>query len=147
MLEESFGDRLRKIRKKMSMSQDKLACMVGVVTKTLQRWEYGEATPRVDDIAKLCEALHITETELLNGPRNDTWELKLVFRRGATAKGGTIDMSGNTVSSELVIGDNAMSVELGAPFALWEDDAKFEGLIEQLRAKRMAGLKAHKESW
>ena len=147
MITEGFGDRLRKIRKKMSLRQDELADMLGVVTKTLQRWEYGETAPRATDIAKLCEALNVTETELLNGPSNDTWELKLVFRKEGDNKGGTIDMSGNTITSALTIGDKAMSVELGAPFELWADDDKFDDLIKQLRAKRAAGLKAHKEGW
>ena len=147
MIEENFGDRLRKIRKKKVLRQDELAAMVGVATKTLQRWEYGETTPRADDIAKLCEVLHVTESELLNGPNDGSWELKLIFRKGGENKGGIIDMSGNTISATLSIGDNAMSVELGASFEIWEDDAKFEDLIGQLRAKRTAGLKVRKEGW
>ena len=79
MPEENFGDKLRNIRKKMSLRQDELANMVGVVTKTLQRWEYGETTPRADDIAKLCEALYVTESELLNGTSDETRELKLIL--------------------------------------------------------------------
>ena len=147
MSEESFGDRLRRLRKKMSIKQDELANKIGVVTKTLQRWEYGETEPRADEITKLAAALNVSEAELLSAPTNDTWELKLVFRKGIEGKGGTIDMSGNKISAALVIEDNAMSVELGAPFDHWEDEAKFEDLIEQLRAKRITGLKAHKEGW
>ena len=60
---------------------------------------------------------------------------------------GTIDLTGKTVNSSLEMSDSGMGLTLSASYDLWEDDAKFENLIEQLRAKRYAGLKLRKESW
>ena len=139
---------LKDLRKRARLSQEKLADIMDVHLNTIWAWENNnERGPNPQQLIKLCEALNVTETELLNGPSNETWELKLIFRKEKETEGGVIDMSGNTISAALAIGDHAMSVELGAPFEIWEDDAKFEGLIEQLRAKRAAGLKARKEGW
>ena len=139
---------LRALRKRAGLSQMKLAEFLNVHLNTVWAWENNKNDgPNSQQLIKICELLHVTETELLNGPRDDTWELKLVFRKETELGGETMDMSGNTVSAVLVIGDGAMRIELGAPFALWKNEAKFEALIEQLRAKRMAGLKVYKESW
>ena len=40
-----------------------------------------------------------------------------------------------------------MGLTLSASYDLWEDDAKFENLLEQIRHKRAVGLKIRREEW
>ena len=125
---------------------NKLSEMIGVQLNTVWRWESERASPSVDMAKALSKILGISESELLNGPDSRTWELKLVVNKGKK-EGGILDMTGATSAATLEIGDFSMGITLSAPFALWEDDAKFEELVEQLRRKRRTGLKTRREDW
>ena len=125
---------------------NKLSEMIGVQLNTVWRWESERASPSVDMAKALSKILGISESELLNGPDSRTWELKLVVNKGKK-EGGILDMTGATSAATLEIGDFSMGITLSAPFALWEDDAKFEELVEQLRRKRRIGLKTRREDW
>ena len=56
-------------------------------------------------------------------------------------------MTTSKSSAVLNVSDDAMAITLSAGYELWEDDAKFEELIEDLRRKRTIGLKTRKEDW
>ena len=142
-----LAGRIRELRKKAGLKQDELAEAIGVHLITISRWENGGDVPKTLKLQRLASALHVTEAELLNGPGEMNWELKLIFREEGEVKGGTIDMSGSTITTALTVGDAAISLELGGPIELWEDDAKFELFIDQLRKRRAAGLKMRKEGW
>ena len=66
--EDGFAQRLRKLRESEGLSQEKLAELAKVSAMTVRRWEWGLRVPRFEEIRRLAETLHITETELLNGP-------------------------------------------------------------------------------
>lgn len=136
---------IKQWRKQIGLTQEKLADLVNVHLNTLSRWELGQREPRASEIAKLCEVLGVSEAELLRGPAEDVWELRLVFDKEGK---GVMDLTqGATSSATLEIGDNGMGITLSGAFPLWEDDEKFEDLISQLRKKRATGLKARKEGW
>lgn len=137
---------LKYYREKAGLSMNKLSEMIGVQLNTVWRWESERASPSVDMAKALSKILGISESELLNGPDSRTWELKLVVNKGKK-EGGILDMTGATSAATLEIGDFSMGITLSAPFALWEDDAKFEELVEQLRRKRRTGLKTRREDW
>ena len=137
---------LKYYREKAGLSMNKLSEMIGVQLNTVWRWESERASPSVDMAKALSKILGISESELLNGPDSRTWELKLVVNKGKK-EGGILDMTGATSAATLEIGDFSMGITLSAPFALWEDDAKFEELVEQLRRKRRIGLKTRREDW
>ena len=63
---QSFQGRLRRLREKERLSQAELARLVGVKTHTVWRWEAGERTPHLKEMARIAAALHVTEAELLN---------------------------------------------------------------------------------
>lgn len=137
--------RLKELRTKLGLSQFALSEKVGVHENTVRRWESGQREPRASEIAKLCEVLGVSEAELLRGPAEDVWELRVVFDKEGK---GVMDLThGATSSATLEIGDNGMGITLSGAFPLWEDDEKFEDLISQLRKKRATGLKARKEGW
>lgn len=136
---------IRELRKKARLNQAELAYLLGVHETTIRRWERGNGEPALSEIAKLCEVLGVSEAELLRGPAEDVWELRLVFDKEGK---GVMDLThGATSSATLEIGDNGMGITLSGAFPLWEDDEKFEDLISQLRKKRATGLKARKEGW
>lgn len=127
------------------MTQVQLSEAVKCSVDSIRRWESGQREPRASEITKLCEVLGVSEAELLRGPAEDVWELRLVFDQEGK---GVMDLTqGATSSATLEIGDNGMGITLSGAFPLWEDDEKFEDLISQLRKKRETGLKARKEGW
>ena len=133
---------IKQFRKKAGLTQPELAQLLGVSFSTLRRWEAYGGQPRADELRKLCEVLGCSESDLLNGPTRENWELKILMK-----KEGVIDMTEKKSSAVLNIGDDAMAITLSAGYELWEDDTKFEELIEQLRRKRAVGLKTRKEDW
>lgn len=138
---------IKELRKRQGITQEELSARIGVHENTIRLWEKGMREPRSSDIAKLCEVLGCTESELLNGPDTQNWELKLVIAKTGNKEGDTLDMTGQKSTATLNIGDDAMAITLSAGYALWESDASFEELIEQLRRKRAIGLKTRKEDW
>ena len=138
---------LKYYRKKAGLSQKDLADDVGIQENTVWRWENERAVPSVTAIKQLVEILHCTESELLNGPAMQEWELRMVVNKTGEKEGGTVNMTGTSSTATLSIGDNAMAITLSADYTLWEDDAKFEALMEDLRRKRQLGLKTRHEGW
>ena len=135
---------IKQLRKAIGITQEELSERIGVHENTIRLWEKGMREPRSSDIQKLCEGLGCTESELLNGQSPDSWELRvLVNKKGVE----TVDMTTSKSNAVLNIADEAMAITLSAGYELWEDDAKFEELIEQLRRKRAIGLKTRKEDW
>ena len=137
-----ISNRIRELRKSKGLNQYELAEAVGISVDTVRRWESNKQVPRADELHNLSYVLGVTVEELLNGPAQDSWELKILMR-----KEGVIDMTEKKSSAVLNIGDDAMAITLSAGYELWEDDTKFEELIEQLRRKRAVGLKTRKEDW
>ena len=133
---------LAKIRKEKGLTQLDLTELSGVGSNSIARYERNEMKPSIETAEILAKALNVTVDELLNGSVSDNWELKILIK-----KEGTVDMSGEKSSAVLNIGYNAMAITLSAGYELWEDDAKFEALIEDLRKKRATGLRTRKESW
>ena len=145
----NIGDSIRFFRKKAGLTQPELAKLSGVSFSTLRRWEVYGASPRIEEIKQLCEVLHCTKEELLNGPEiKKDWELRLLTPKEAISMSlSTIDLTGKATSASLEMSDSGMGLTISAGYDVWEDDAKFEDLISQLRKKRAAGLKLRKEDW
>lgn len=136
------------LRRKAGLTQAALAEKAGVGVNTIARYERGEMEPSLKIAHIIAQILGCTEDELLNGPENQKWEIRLVISKtGSESKGDTLDMSGNATSAVLNLSDNAMAITLSAGYDLWEDDAQFEAIIEDLRRKRLNGLKMRKEGW
>ena len=66
---------IKHYRKKRQLTQAELAKECNLSAKTISRYETGEREPRVSDIVRLCEALNVTETELLNGPAQEGFKV------------------------------------------------------------------------
>jgi transcriptional regulator with XRE-family HTH domain len=62
---ETFGQRLRRLRKEKGYTQDRLARKMGILPKQISTYELGTFTPSLTTLEWLCEALDVTATELL----------------------------------------------------------------------------------
>ena len=66
---------LKYYREKSGFSMEELSNIVEVRLNTIWRWENDKASPSVEIIGKIANALHVTVDELLNGPRDGKIEL------------------------------------------------------------------------
>ena len=89
-----LSQKLQELRKREGFSQSKLADLVGVSFMTIRRWESGEVIPRLDEIKRLADVLHITVDELLNDSNNDKVELVISWN-WEDMKKGEMNMADN----------------------------------------------------
>jgi transcriptional regulator with XRE-family HTH domain len=61
----TIGDRIMIARKRNDYSQEQLAALVGVSSKTVMRWENDRNEPGPTPCLKLAQALHVTRTWLI----------------------------------------------------------------------------------
>jgi len=66
-MKTSIGDRMRAARENKELDQSTLADKLGVVTRTLQRWEKGEQVPDGVSITKVARTTGVQPTWLLTG--------------------------------------------------------------------------------
>jgi len=52
-----FSEQLRYFRERAGFTQEQLAPQIGVVTRTVSRWETGQITPKVRELQALAEIL------------------------------------------------------------------------------------------
>lgn len=64
-MRETFGVRLKKLRKQKGMSQSELAQKVGVWQTLISRYEREEVAPTTSTLEWICKALGVSATELL----------------------------------------------------------------------------------
>ena len=62
-----FGNRLRKARSSVKLTQKQLAESIGVKQKQYQHWERGRAEPSIDNIQRLAFVLGVNIEWLLDG--------------------------------------------------------------------------------
>lgn len=65
------GKFISKKRKELNMTQEQLAEKLGVSNKTISKWETGKCMPDYAIVKNLCEELHITIAELMDGEEAD----------------------------------------------------------------------------
>ena len=93
---DSFGSRLKALRKKAGLSQTQLAEKIGVSLLTLFRWEKNERQPRISEIKALAKALGVPENDLLNDPppeHSGEWTIHINVADKFTKE--EIDLNGN----------------------------------------------------
>jgi DNA adenine methylase len=66
MILNTFGDRIKHLREKQTISQSKLAQITGIVREQISRIENGQINPTLETVFKLSEALNISMSELFN---------------------------------------------------------------------------------
>lgn len=73
---DGFTERLKKLRQARSLSQTRLAELLGVLARTYNRWERGGHVPHAEMLVKMADALQVSVDELL-GRRDAITEPKI----------------------------------------------------------------------
>lgn len=128
MEDKNFAQRLKELRRKARLTQEELANLVKVSPITERRWEWGERTPRMEEIKKLVEVLHVSEAELLNEPQGDKIKLTLSWH-WEEMKEGEINMNDNKF--QIVLGDSGQIGITGA--AMFQNRDSIEDFIARVR--------------
>ena len=63
----TIGDRIKEARESKDLDQTSLAEKIGVVARTLQRWEKGDQVPDGISITRIAKATHVHSNWLLTG--------------------------------------------------------------------------------
>ena len=67
MNQTTIGSYIAQKRRAQNLTQEQLAEKLGVSNKTISKWENGKCMPDYSIIQKLCTALHVTLSELMDG--------------------------------------------------------------------------------
>lgn len=59
------GEKIRQQRRLKDMKQEELSKLTGVSLKTVQRWENGERSPRIEEMNRLAEVLQVPSEYLI----------------------------------------------------------------------------------
>ena len=71
-MEQTLGARITFHRKRLGMTQDKLAEQLGVTAQAVSKWENDQSCPDIAMIPKLADLFNITTDELLGRPQPET---------------------------------------------------------------------------
>ena len=67
MNQTAIGSYIARKRREQNLTQERLAQQLGVSNKTISKWENGKCMPDYSIIEPLCDALHVTLPELMDG--------------------------------------------------------------------------------
>ena len=67
MNQVAIGNYIAQKRRALNLTQEQLADMLDVSNKTVSKWENGKSMPDYSIIQKLCETIHVTIAELMDG--------------------------------------------------------------------------------
>ena len=145
-MSDTFGERLKKLRKKAGLSQEELANVLGLSYMTIRRWEAEKVSPRFEEIKALAKALAIPETDLLNDAPPDSkggWVLNISIKQDL--KEEVLDL-GKPIPqiATIVTTRTGAYVALGGDYSLWADDAGFKNIIAELKKMRAGVLQQGK---
>ena len=66
----NITEKIKELRKKLNLTQEKLSEKIGVSAMTVRRWEWGDRIPRANELEKLAQALGTTAGYLLGETEN-----------------------------------------------------------------------------
>ncbi|MBO5300304.1 MAG: helix-turn-helix transcriptional regulator [Clostridia bacterium] len=75
----NIGQRIKELRKKNDMTQEKLADFLGVTYQSVSKWECGTTAPDLALIVPLARLLHVSTDELLGMKPSECDERKAYF--------------------------------------------------------------------
>ena len=67
MNQTAIGGYIARKRKEQNLTQEQLAQQLGVSNKTISKWENGKCMPDYSIIQRLCEVIHVSLPELMDG--------------------------------------------------------------------------------
>ena len=134
---ESFGKRLKQLRKKAGLTQEELGYRLNMSYMTIRRWEADKIFPRMDEIKSIAQALSVTESDLLNDNCTQSHDWVLSIRIAHNLEQEVIDLSKGVprIASITTTKDGGL-LTLGGSYENWTDDNSFKKLIADLKKFR-----------
>lgn len=77
-MEETLGKRIVSHRKRLGMTQDRLAEMLGVTAQAVSKWENDQSCPDITTLPKLAEIFGISTDELLGLEKKEVHPAEIV---------------------------------------------------------------------
>lgn len=137
-MSETFGNRLRALRKKSGLTQEQLAETVGVNPITISWWENDKFLPKTQSIKALAKALGVSEADLLNDSPPDNsgrWVLSITVRQ--ELKEEVIDLAKPIPEiSTVVTANTGAYIALGGNYDLWASNEGFASIVKELKKLR-----------
>ena len=65
-----FSERIKKIRKDLSLSQEEFSDKIGISTDVIQKWEKGTSTPRISVAKSVAQTLNVPLGYLIGTTEN-----------------------------------------------------------------------------
>ena len=129
---ETFGERLRRIRKKAGLTQEELAHLSGVAVTSIRRWEWGIQLPLLEKIPRLASALKVPENELLSEPQQDHWVLHIKVAENDEEE--YIDMTKSLPRTlQVLCTPKGVYLKFLSNWKGFYDDEDFDKIIQQLK--------------
>lgn len=68
-----LNERLKKLRAEKNVTQQKVADVLGVTVGNVQKFEYGTARPKLDNVIKIADFFDVSIDYLVGRSNNPTW--------------------------------------------------------------------------
>ena len=141
---DKLGQRLKKISKKLKLSQQEISDTLGLPRNTIWRWFNNIATPNGDNLQKLAKLLRVSVDELLSNNKQEHWAVEVVI--GDYEEEEMIDLSKDMLSiTRLNATSNGINVNLIGGWDMVMNNAKFADMLEQVKAQREKLIKVGTE--
>ena len=82
-MEETLGKRVVFHRKRLGLTQDALAELMGVTAQAVSKWENDQSCPDIGALPKLAEIFDISTDELLGVERKEVHPAEIIPADGA----------------------------------------------------------------
>ena len=108
----SIGATIKKLRQARKLTQEELACYLGITAKAISQWECDRTSPTVSQIPALCNFFHISADELLNINQQNTTEKKqqILKKSFALSKNGYLKEAWDVLQEGLNIFPNDYAI-------------------------------------
>ena len=105
---------------------------------TIRRWEWGERSPRMDEVQSLARALHISADEFYPESSND-WVLTI---KTADSIEEVINLARNNFDciAQLTTTKQGAALLLSGTYDIFADNDKFKAFINQVKKARQIVL-------
>ena len=74
----TFGEKLLKLRKSKRISQEQLACQIGVSRQAISKWETGMAIPDTENVLRIGQVFNVPTEYLLNDDIENEQDIPIV---------------------------------------------------------------------
>ncbi|MBQ4400971.1 MAG: helix-turn-helix transcriptional regulator [Synergistaceae bacterium] len=134
-MSETFGSRLKSLRKKAGLTQEELAEAIGVHSVTVSQWESDTYLPKTQNIKALAKALGVPENDLLNDTSPDgesgEWTIRINVADKFTLE--VVDLKGNIQPvAQITATPDGLAFTIKAPWNMVEQKAGLEKLFKRI---------------